>query len=195
MAIEYGAVGAAKALFDFCKSAYALARGRRAALSNVQIVECRAKWKRVFDQRLALCQRDNLGRDVTVRDIKRLDEYPNIKDDEKGISPWFRAGLVGTNERSVLLLLRWGSLNAEAIEFMQLEGIARHDAKGNGNVALIGLCASSRLWTSIGTATTTILARVCSCILMRDAENHILGWPSVGEKRWTGRVTTKSNGT
>ena len=107
MAIEYGAVGAAKALFDFCKSAYALARGRRAALSNVQIVECRAKWKRVFDQRLALCQRDNLGRDVTVRDIKRLDEYPNIKDDEKGISPWFRAGLVGTNERSVLLLLRW----------------------------------------------------------------------------------------
>lgn len=138
MTIEFGAVGALKTVLEFVKSAYVWARGRKAALSNVEIVELRTKWKPVFDEHLALCQRDKLGRDVTVRDIKRLDEYPNIKDEAKGISPWFRAGLVGTNESSILLLLQWMSLNAEAKEFMQLEEIARQDAEGSGNVALIG---------------------------------------------------------
>lgn len=104
-------------------------------------------WKLLLSERsgnllstnaLQLAGAKKLGMDVNVRDIARLDEYPNVNENHNGISSWFRAGLVGTNESSVLLLVQWVTLNAEAIEFMQLEGIARQNAYGDGNVALIG---------------------------------------------------------
>ena len=130
MPMEFGAVGAAKVLLDVGKSVYRWSRGRRAALTNVEIVELRAKWKPIFDEHLAICRRDNLGRDVNVRDIKRVDEYPD--------AAWFRAGLVGTNESGILLLESWVSLDSEVIELLQLKGIALQNAQEPGNAALIG---------------------------------------------------------
>jgi hypothetical protein len=57
-----------------------------------------------------------------------------------GISPWFRAGLVGTNDRGLLLLLGWHRLSSEALEFLQLEGPQKENAQesANANAALIG---------------------------------------------------------
>lgn len=122
-------------------------RGRRGSLKPEEIVERRLKWKPIIDQRLALVRRDSLGRDVTVKDVRRLDQYSNGDEGGKGISPWFRAGLVGTNDRGLLLLLGWHSLSSEALEFLNLEGIQRQNAQEliqrqnaqeSANAALIG---------------------------------------------------------
>jgi hypothetical protein len=116
-------------------------------LKPEEIVALRLKWKPIIDQRLALVQRKGLGRDVTVKDVRRLDQYPNGDKGSKGISPGFRVGLVGTNDRGLLLLLGWHSLSSEALEFLKLEGIQRQNAQElegrsnaqeNANAALIG---------------------------------------------------------
>ena len=43
-----------------------------------------------------------------------MDNYPDIDDKAKGISPWFRAGLVGTYHKGALIGLRWTTLTADA---------------------------------------------------------------------------------
>lgn len=138
MPIEWGAVGASKTAFDLIKWVIAKVRGRHAALSNVEILQLRSKWKPIIDDHIARCRRDGLGQDVTVRDIRRSDEYPDDKSGKKGNSAWFRAGLVGTNESSALLLLDWISVNPRAVEFMNFSGIAKENAEVSGDAALIG---------------------------------------------------------
>jgi hypothetical protein len=41
-----------------------------------------------------------------------MDHYPEIDEKAKGISPWFRAGLIGMYHRGVLIGLRWTTLRA-----------------------------------------------------------------------------------
>ncbi|MEQ1651335.1 MAG: hypothetical protein ABL897_02495 [Hyphomicrobium sp.] len=113
-------------------------RGRRGALKPEEIVAQRLKWKPIFDQRIAVARRDKLGRDVTVKDVRRLNTYPEIDENARGITPWFPAGLVGTNDRGLLLLLGWHSLASEALEYLALEGIQKQNAREVGNAALIG---------------------------------------------------------
>jgi hypothetical protein len=136
--LELPAIGATKAAIDLIKSAYGWIRGRRALLSNEEILARRLKWKPIFDERLAEVRRDRLGRDVTIRDINRLNQYPNIDEGKKGISPWFRVGLAGTTETSLLLNLGWMTPNPEAIKFLELQGLQLQNALELGNAALIG---------------------------------------------------------
>ncbi|MGH9962598.1 MAG: hypothetical protein ACREBC_36700, partial [Pyrinomonadaceae bacterium] len=48
--------------------------------------------------------------DVIVRHVDRVDNYPNIDDQDTGISPWFRVALLDTYERGIVLCLRIGGL-------------------------------------------------------------------------------------
>ncbi|MCB1505923.1 MAG: hypothetical protein KDJ47_13180 [Hyphomicrobiaceae bacterium] len=113
-------------------------KGRRGQLKPEEIVQLRLTWKPIFDEWLMQMRRKNIGRDVTVKDVRRLDEYPEVNEDIQGISPWFRAGLVATNDRGLLLLLDWVSLSDEALDFLQLQGIREDNAKETGNAALVG---------------------------------------------------------
>jgi hypothetical protein len=45
--------------------------------------------------------------------MKRLDAYPDLDENEKGISPWFRLGLVGTYHRGILVAHGWGTLTKD----------------------------------------------------------------------------------
>jgi hypothetical protein len=75
-----------------------------------QKIELRQKWKPRFEEHI----RDHFARklrsDVIIRDVKRVDQYPDIKEDEKGISAWFRLGLVGTYHRGILVAFQWNKL-------------------------------------------------------------------------------------
>lgn len=113
-------------------------RGRRGGLKPEEIVALRKKWRPVIDERLALAKRDRLGRDVTVKDVRRLDQYPNFDGDTKSISPCFRAGLVGTYDGGIQLLLGWHELSNEVLDFLGLDGIQKLNADEGGNAALIG---------------------------------------------------------
>jgi hypothetical protein len=74
-----------------------------------EIVKLRNKWKAEFTSKIFERHQKRLRRDVIVRDMKRIDAYPNLKD-EKGISPWFRVALLGTYHRGILLGLGFESL-------------------------------------------------------------------------------------
>ena len=84
--------------------------GRRRTLTNSQRLALRQKWKPQFEAKIWDTYRRKLRSDVIIRDLRRVDTYPDLKKDEKGISPWFRVGLVGTYHRGILVGLRWGSL-------------------------------------------------------------------------------------
>lgn len=79
-------------------------------MSPKQKIELRQKWKPRFEEHI----RDHFARklrsDVIIRDVKRIDQYPDTKDKEKGISSWFRLGLVGTYHRGILVAFQWNGL-------------------------------------------------------------------------------------
>lgn len=101
-----------------------------------------------MDDRLA----KNLRLDVIIRDVKRMDIYPET-DDDKGISPWFKLGLIGQYHRGVMFGLRisalifeesegkwrkadWEtekdqSVNAYLVGYIRYEDIASVDWKGD----------------------------------------------------------------
>jgi hypothetical protein len=83
--------------------------GRR-KLSAAEIVELRKKWKGEFEPRIWEWHQKKLREDVIIRDMKRFDSYPDLDEKAKGISPWFRAGLVGTYHRGIQVGLSWDTL-------------------------------------------------------------------------------------
>jgi hypothetical protein len=83
---------------------------KRRELTNSEIVDLRKKWKAEIEPHILETHQKNLRQDVIIRDMRRIDSYPDVKEDEKGISPWFRAGLVGTYHRGLLVALQWASL-------------------------------------------------------------------------------------
>ena len=102
MALEYLAPGF---LYTVVKDVVARIRGRH--LSPAEKIQTQQKWKAVFDQKLWERQRQDIRTDVIIRDVKRHDRYPNLDDKAKDISPWFRAGLMGTYYKGVMIGLQW----------------------------------------------------------------------------------------
>jgi hypothetical protein len=92
-------------LYSFLKDGWALARGRRRAISGSEVLRLREKWQPPFEDYLVRRRREGLRQDVIVRDVKRIDNYPEVEATENGISPWFRVGLAGTYHRGIKLLL------------------------------------------------------------------------------------------
>jgi hypothetical protein len=88
---------------------FALKRSRGRKLTEVQKLELRQKWKPQFDGWLRTQHRDELRTDVIIRDVRRMDDYPEAKEG-RGISPWFNVGLLDTYHRGILIGLRWVSL-------------------------------------------------------------------------------------
>ena len=84
-------------------------RGRGRKLTHEEILALRGKWKKEIEEKLPPSRRDERARDVIVHDVKRLDQYPGGLEGT-GLSPWFKAGLMGTYYRGVLLGLQWHGL-------------------------------------------------------------------------------------
>lgn len=87
--------------------------GARRRLTPSQVIELRSRWKPQFEQHIADNYRKKLRHDVIIRDMKHFDKYPDIDENEKGISPWFRLGLVGTYHRGILVVHGWGTLTKD----------------------------------------------------------------------------------
>ena len=49
---------------------------------------------------------EQLRPDVIIRDVLRIDDYPELSE-KKGISSWFKVGLLDTYDRGILLGLEW----------------------------------------------------------------------------------------
>lgn len=52
--------------------------------------------RKIFDEEIMKCRAEKLRKDAIIRHVSRKDEYPDINDNEKGISSWFKVGLEET---------------------------------------------------------------------------------------------------
>ena len=83
---------------------------RRRRLTPEQIIEKRQRWKKEIEERLLDRKRQKLNSDIIVRDMARLNVYPEIEEKRRGVSAWFKAGLIGTYDRGIQLGLAWQTL-------------------------------------------------------------------------------------
>lgn len=65
-----------------------------------------------FKEEINRCRTQNLRRDVIIRHVNRMDDYPNT-DGKKGISSWFKAGLLDTYHMGIVVGLGWEGLIEE----------------------------------------------------------------------------------
>lgn len=83
---------------------------RKQKLTPEQRIAARDKWRPVFqDYFLHAANKGRRAGDAIIHDVSRLDAYPDTgkAGKGKGISPWFRAGLMGAYNHGILLGLRW----------------------------------------------------------------------------------------
>ena len=96
--------------YQLAKDGYARFKGAQRRLSPSEILELRTKWKPQFEKYIWENHSKKLRSDVIIRDVKRLDKYPDVDENEKDISPWFRLGLVHTYHRGIMVAHGWGGL-------------------------------------------------------------------------------------
>ena len=96
--------------YSLAKDAYSILRRHGRTVSNSEILELRQKWKPIFEEKIWEAHKGQISADIIIRDVRRMDSYPDNEDKGKGISPWFRAGLMGTYHRGIKIGLRWSEL-------------------------------------------------------------------------------------
>ena len=82
---------------------------QRRKLTPSEVISLRQKWKTQFDEHIWKNYKEKLREDAIIRDMKRMDNYPDLKQ-SKGISSWFRVSLIGTYHRGIFVRLRFGTL-------------------------------------------------------------------------------------
>ena len=78
--------------------------------SPAEKVKHRETLRKEFERELRETRAKKLRSDVIIRDVDRVDGYPNTSEEETGISPWFRLGMLETYTKGVKVLLRIGNL-------------------------------------------------------------------------------------
>jgi hypothetical protein len=125
--------------YTIVRDSVAFLRRKRRRLSPSEVIQLRQKWKTAFEQKIYEQRRDRLSEDVIVRDMKRIDSYPAISSrKQKGISPWFRVGLMGTYHRGILIGLRWGGLSHDVKHNKWRHTNYDLDEKPDVNALLVG---------------------------------------------------------
>jgi len=107
--VEYGLIGAG---YRILKDIISWILNSSRNLNPAEVIELRQKWKKEFEENIWKRRKEGLRTDVIIRDTKRVDNYPDT-DDPKGISAWFKVGLMGTYHRGILAGLRWGTLTID----------------------------------------------------------------------------------
>lgn len=86
--------------------------------------------RKKFEEEIDRCRREKLRKDIIIRHVNRLDDYPHTKEISKGISPWFRVSLLDTYHKGILVGLNWGTLT-EKTNGLQL---TNHNTEETGNI-------------------------------------------------------------
>ncbi|TGP50640.1 hypothetical protein EN873_22375 [bacterium M00.F.Ca.ET.230.01.1.1] len=103
--LEFFSIAGFRLALDGLRSGWKFWNRNIRKLTAKEKLELRQKWKKPFEDYIFNSQRKELRLDAIMRDIRRLDEYPDIDDKAPGISPWFRFGLVDTYERGFMAAL------------------------------------------------------------------------------------------
>jgi hypothetical protein len=123
--------------YSIVKDAVGYVRRRLRGKAPSERLERRAKWKPIFEDLILTRRRNQLRSDVIIRDVRRMDHYPD-QEEGKGISPWFRVGLVGTFHRGIEVALGIHSLVWEESEKSWRLGALLKEASETQTAYLIG---------------------------------------------------------
>lgn len=77
-------------------------------------IQHREELRKKFEEEIYRCRREKLREDVIIRHVNRVDNYPNVDNKSKGISPWFRAFLLDTYHKGIRVGLRIESLTKDS---------------------------------------------------------------------------------
>ena len=129
------------ALRDFIK----WVRGSQNKIQPEEVIRLRQKWKKEFEQHLRLKSDSSGYGDAIIRDVGRANEYPEVDEKKKGISSWFKVGLLGTYHRGLQVGLR-----IEGLKFDEAAGGWRYndhkkDEPADVNAWLVGLIPFERI--------------------------------------------------
>ena len=102
-------------LYNALKDLHGWFRRRFNKLTPEERLARREKWKERFRELIWKTEEQELRQDVIVRDVRRIDDYPDSIEC-KGISPWFRVALVGQYHRGIEIVLGIHSLAFEEKE-------------------------------------------------------------------------------
>jgi hypothetical protein len=80
-------------------------------LSPGELVKHSEKLRKQFQDEIYKCRAEQLRKDVIIRHVNRMDSYPDTEEKAKGISSWFRAGLLDIYHKGILIGLRFGTLS------------------------------------------------------------------------------------
>lgn len=102
----------------------------------VETLQRRDKWRVEFEERLR--KKDSAGThgNAIIRDVKRMDRYPDIKENERRISAWFRVEVKGLYHRGLEVFI-----NIESLVFDEEHGdwrFGQHDEPGAVSALLVG---------------------------------------------------------
>jgi hypothetical protein len=80
---------------------------------QVEIALLRTKWKDEFEKNLKWIDDQEGYGEAIIRDVKRINVYPETDAKSKGVSPWFRVGVLGTYHRGIEV-----GLSIESIKYV-----------------------------------------------------------------------------
>lgn len=103
---------------------------REPRVTAEQKIAARDEWRQLFEKFFREKAQRDVRTDTIIHDVARMDIYPEISEG-KGISPWFRAGLMGTYHRGVLLGRRWAYI------VQQPDGSWTENSKGDEGTKVI----------------------------------------------------------
>lgn len=101
-------------IYSFLKDAWGFISVRKSRKARADL-KSREKWKGKTQEYLYDIRAKNLRDDVIIRDIDRYNQYPDALD-QKGISPWFKLGILELYHNGVKFGLRVSSLIFEDSE-------------------------------------------------------------------------------
>ena len=85
------------------------------------------KWKPILEDWLRAAYQKQYRRDIIIRDMQRIDSYPNTVEKKRGISSWFRLGALDTLHDGVLVGFHWQKLVEVAGETYRVAKAGEHE--------------------------------------------------------------------
>lgn len=104
--------------------------------NNVEKIQHQEKIRNLLSNYISRLNNKNLSREIVIRDIDRVDSYPDVSDD-KGISSWFKVELAQLYHRGVQVLLRAGALSVNDDGNYRFRD-TKNGEKGDERVYLVG---------------------------------------------------------
>ncbi|MDP3292672.1 MAG: hypothetical protein Q8M43_11645 [Sulfuricurvum sp.] len=105
-------------------------------LTPGELVKHREELRKQFQEEIYKCRVKNLRKDVIIRHVNRMDSYPHVEENHKGISPWFKGALLDTYHKGIMVWLRSGTLTdgAHGYRFTNY----KKEEKGDIRVLMVG---------------------------------------------------------